>query len=113
MATEDKPLVLSSSSDSDTDSDINEAIRSQNKKRYNAAVDEAQEVVEDGVVQQQRNENNKEQTDDDLSPDKKPLKKSNSSGDILSPNFSGMFRSYRLVSSICISYYGIQVIIQK
>ena len=99
MATAEKPLVLSSSSESDSDDDLDRAIRSQNQQRYKtptantghiAPVDEtAQEVVEEldslaitaQIPQQQQ--------------DKTPLKKSNSSGDILSPNLlNGMLRFF-------------------
>jgi len=88
MATAEKPLVLSSSSESDSDEDIDRAIRSQNQQRYKhppgdaghtSSVDEtAQEVVEEPgsmpTISSHQDSN------------KSPLKKSNSSGDILSPN---------------------------
>lgn len=92
MATAEKPLVLSSSSDSDTDSDINEAIRSQNKKRYNVFIAEGKEEVEESTPPSQSTSREQDQPinrDEVGTPtEKKHLKKSNSSGDILSPNFS-------------------------
>ncbi|XP_066921151.1 rab GTPase-binding effector protein 1-like [Clytia hemisphaerica] len=100
MATTEKPLVLSSSSDSDSEDDLNRAIRAQNKQRYqqhHVVVDETgQEVIEDDKATPPRPQplTPPPQSTTDvvdvadgglLDENKKPLKKSNSSGDILSP----------------------------